>query len=177
MKIKLNCIKKNKGAFTLIEILLVLVIIGLVATALVVNLMPQQEGAERNAADLLVKSVKNSLNTYRLNIGHYPTEDEGGLLALVQKPTFENERLGTKWTGPYVKSGTTFDDPWGNPLVYEPADPEFKQPEDPDYRLYSKGPNGLEGDEDDIGDKEQEEDVDSLEELGEAGGGLTTGNE
>ena len=75
------------------------------------------------------------------------------------------------------KSGTTFEDPWGNSLVYEPADPEFKQPEDPDYRLYSKGPNGLEGDEVDIGDKEQEEEVDSLEELGEAGGGLTTGNE
>ena len=177
MKIKLNSIKKNKGAFTLIEILLVLVIIGLVATALVVNLMPQQAGAERNAAGLMIQDVKNALNTYRLNIGRYPTEDDGGLLSLVQKPTYENERLGAKWTGPYVRSGTTFEDPWGNSLVYEPADPEFKQPEDPDYRLYSKGPNGLEGDEDDIGDKEQEEEVDSLEELGEAGGGLTTGNE
>ncbi|MBO60856.1 MAG: type II secretion system protein GspG, partial [Verrucomicrobiales bacterium] len=82
MKLKFNSRKSRKGAFTLIEILLVLVIIGLVATVLVVNIMPQQAGAERDAAELMVKSVKNSLDTYRLNIGHYPTEEEGGLLAL-----------------------------------------------------------------------------------------------
>ena len=74
MKLKFNSRKSRKGAFTLIEILLVLVIIGLVATALVVNLMPQQAGAERKAAEILIKSIKNSLNTYKLNVGHYPTE-------------------------------------------------------------------------------------------------------
>ena len=71
---------------------------------------------------------------------------------------------------------TTFEDSWGNQLIYEPADPEFKQPEDPDYRLFSMGPNGIRDDEDDIGDKEQQDEVDSLEELGEAGDS-TTGNE
>ena len=90
MKLKFNSRKSRKGAFTLIEILLVLVIIGLVATALVVNLMPQQAGAERKAAEILIKSIKNSLNTYKLNVGNYPTEEEGGLLALLQKPEFEN---------------------------------------------------------------------------------------
>ena len=94
----------------------------------------------------------------------------------VDKPEYENERLGAKWSGPYVKKDTALTDPWGNQLVYEPADPEFKQPEDPDYRLYSMGPNGIGGDEDDIGDKEQEEEVESLEDLGEAGDS-TTGNE
>jgi len=176
MKLKFNSRKARKGAFTLIEILLVLVIIGLVATVLVVNIMPQQAGAERDAAEIMVKSVKNSLDTYRLNIGRYPTEEEGGLLALLKKPEYENEKLGAKWSGPYVKKETTFEDPWGNQLVYEPADPEFKQPEDPDYRLYSLGPNGIQGGDDDIGDKENEEEVESLEELGEAGD-TTTGNE
>lgn len=176
MKINLKSSKSRKGAFTLIEILLVLVIIGLVATAVVVNLIPQQEGAEKNVTNILVNDVRKSLNMYRLNIGHYPTEEEGGLLALLKKPEFENERLGAKWSGPYVDKGTSLTDPWGNQLVYEPADPEFKQPEDPDYRLYSMGPNGIGGDEDDIGDKENEEEVESLEELGEAGD-TTTGNE
>tara|TARA_B000000441_G_C21703665_1_gene327660 strand:- start:24 stop:248 length:225 start_codon:yes stop_codon:yes gene_type:complete len=74
MKLKLNSRKSRKGAFTLIEILLVLVIIGLVATAVVVNLIPQQEGAERNTAKILVDNVRSSLDTYRLNIGRYPTE-------------------------------------------------------------------------------------------------------
>ena len=176
MKLKLNSRKSRKGAFTLIEILLVLVIIGLVATAVVVNLIPQQEGAERNTAKILVDNVRSSLDTYRLNIGRYPTEEDGGLLALLKKPEYENERLGAKWSGPYVKKDTALTAPWGNQLVYEPADPEFKQPEDPDYRLYSMGPNGIGGDEDDIGDKENEEEVESLEELGEAGD-TTTGNE
>ena len=129
MKLKLNSRKSRKGAFTLIEILLVLVIIGLVATAVVVNLIPQQEGAERNTAKILVDNVRSSLDTYRLNIGRYPTEEDGGLLALLKKPEYENERLGAKWSGPYVKKDTALTDPWGNQLVYEPADPEFKQPE------------------------------------------------
>ena len=176
MKLKFNSRKSRKGAFTLIEILLVLVIIGLVATALVVNLMPQQAGAERKAAEILIKSIKNSLNAYKLNVGNYPTEAEGGLLALLQKPEFENESKGARWTGPYVQDGTTFQDSWGNQLVYEPADPEFKQPEDPDYRLYSNGPDGIVGNEDDIGDKETQDEVENLDELGEAGDS-TTGNE
>ena len=80
MKLKLNSRKSRKGAFTLIEILLVLVIIGLVATAVVVNLIPQQEGAERNAAKILVDNVRSSLDNYRLNIGRYPTEEDLSLI-------------------------------------------------------------------------------------------------
>ena len=117
---------------------------------------------------MLINNVKGSLDNYRLNIGHYPTEEEGGLLALVQKPEFENEKLGAKWQGPYVKAGTTFEDAWANALVYEPADPEFMQAGDPPYRLYSKGPDSLEQTDDDIGDKETQEEAESIEELGES---------
>ena len=89
----------RSGAFTLIEILLVLVIIGLLAGSIVAFVIPQQEGAEKKTAQMLVNNVKGSLDNYRLNIGHYPTEEEGGLLALMQKPEFENEKLGGKWQG------------------------------------------------------------------------------
>ena len=167
----------RSGAFTLIEILLVLVIIGLLAGSIVAFVIPQQEGAEKKTAQMLINNVKGSLDNYRLNIGHYPTEEEGGLLALVQRPEFENEKLGAKWQGPYVKAGTTFEDPWVNALVYEPADPEFMQAGDPPYRLYSKGPDGLEQTDDDIGDKETQEEADSLEELGETADPNSTGNE
>ena len=156
------------GAFTLIEILLVLVIIGLLAGSIVAFVIPQQEGAEKKTTQMLINNVKGSLDNYRLNIGHYPTEEEGGLLALVQKPEFENEKLGAKWQGPYVKAGTTFEDAWANALVYEPADPEFMQAGDPPYRLYSKGPDSLEQTDDDIGDKETQEEAESIEELGES---------
>ena len=87
----------HTGGFTLIEILLVIVIILLLAGALVVFVLPQQEGAEKNTTKLLLNQVSSALDTYRLNLGHYPGEQEGGLEALLKKPTFENERLGEKW--------------------------------------------------------------------------------
>ncbi|HJN90330.1 MAG TPA: type II secretion system major pseudopilin GspG [Verrucomicrobiota bacterium] len=177
MKLKPNTRKARLGAFTLIEVLLVIVIILLLAGSIVAFVIPQQEGAEKNTTRMLVNNVKGSLDNYRLNIGHYPTEEEGGLLALVQKPEFENEKLGGKWQGPYVKVGTTFEDAWSNSLVYEPADPEFMQAGDPPYRLYSKGPDGQEQTDDDIGDKEVQEEIDSLEELSETADPLPTGDE
>ena len=71
------------AGFTLIEILLVIVIILLLAGALVVFVLPQQEGAEKNTTRLLLNGVGTALDTYRLNIGHYPSEQEGGLDALL----------------------------------------------------------------------------------------------
>lgn len=146
------------AGFTLIEILLVIVIILMLAGALVVFVLPQQEGAEKNTTRLLLSQVDTALNTYRLNMGRYPTEDEGGLKALMVKPNFENERQGEKWQGPYLKPGTRLEDPWGNELQYEVVDRTLdagagdtsgtgsKLP----YKLYSTGPDGQPDTEDDI---------------------------
>jgi type II secretion system protein G len=98
------------------------VIILLLAGALVVFVLPQQEGAEKNTTKLLLNQVSSALDTYRLNLGHYPSEQEGGLDALLKKPTFENERAGEKWQGPYLKPGTKLDDPWGHSIRYELVD-------------------------------------------------------
>src|SRR5439155_13239829 len=89
----------SRAGFTLIEILLVIVIILLLAGALVVFVLPQQKGAEKNTTKLLLHQIANALDTYRLNVGHYPTEQEGGLDALIKKPTFENEKLTERWQG------------------------------------------------------------------------------
>ena len=140
------------SGFTLIEILLVIVIILLLAGALVVFVLPQQKGAEKNTTKLMLSQIANALDMYRLNIGHYPKEDEGGLDALLKKPTFENERLGEKWQGPYLKPGTKLEDPWANKLVYEPiteATTDEKKGSLP-YKLYSIGPDGQPDTEDDI---------------------------
>jgi general secretion pathway protein G len=100
--------------------------------------------------------VANALDTYRLNIGSYPTEDQGGLDALLQKPTYENEKLGEKWQGPYLKPGTKLEDPWGHKIVYEKvervaddtgaAGSGYKLP----YKLFSVGPDGQPDTEDDV---------------------------
>jgi general secretion pathway protein G len=150
---------RNAG-FTLIEILLVIVIILLLAGALVVFVLPQQEGAEKNTTKLLLSQVSSALDTYRLNLGHYPSEQEGGLDALLKKPTFENERQGEKWQGPYLKPGTRLDDPWGHKVRYETVDRSVEGSQGGlPYKLYSVGPDGQPDTDDDIhvptGDEEK----------------------
>lgn len=143
---------RQRAGFTLIEILLVIVIILLLAGALVVFVLPQQEGAEKNTTRLKLSQVANALDTYRLNLGHYPTEQEGGLDALMKKPQFENERMGEKWQGPYLKPGTLLDDPWGHLLKYELVDraAEGEKKGGLPYKLFSVGPDGQPDTDDDI---------------------------
>jgi general secretion pathway protein G len=139
------------AGFTLIEILLVIVILTMLVGAFVVYLLPQQEGAEKNTTKIMLSQVGNALDTYRLNIGHYPTEQEGGLDALLTKPSFENERLGEKWQGPYLKPGTKLEDPWGNKLHYEVVDRSASDNKSgPPFKLFSIGPDGQPDTDDDI---------------------------
>ena len=82
------------------------------------------------------------------------TEQDGGLNALVTKPTYENQRLGEKWQGPYLKPGTRLEDPWGHPIKYEVVDKataaDDKTKSGPAYKLYSVGPDGQPDTEDDV---------------------------
>ena len=170
---RLNEVVKSKrsAGFTLIEILLVIVIILLLAGALVVFVLPQQQGAEKNTTRLLLSNIGTALDTYRLNVGHYPTEQEGGLDALTRKPQFENEKLGQKWQGPYLKPGTALDDPWGNKLRYELVDvsnaAENEQKGGLPYKLFSVGPDGQ---------PDTDDDIKYLAEAGDAGSGTGSGS-
>jgi general secretion pathway protein G len=141
----------HRAGFTLIEILLVIVIILLLAGALVIFVLPQQEGAEKNTTRLKLEQVSSALDTYRLNLGHYPKEDEGGLDALMTKPSFENEKMGERWRGPYLKPGVNLEDAWGHKIRYEvvertATDNRAALP----YKLSSIGPDGQPDTEDDI---------------------------
>lgn len=145
---------RRAAGFTLIEILLVIVVILMLAGAMVVFVLPQQKGAEKNTTKLMLAQVATALDTYRLNLGHYPNEQEGGLDALTKKPTFENERQGEKWQGPYLKPGTSLDDPWGFKLRYEPVTAGGDNAEAGSsalpYKLFSVGPDGQPDTDDDI---------------------------
>lgn len=142
---------QTPSGFTLIEILLVIVIIMMLAGALVAFVLPQQAGAEKNTTRLLLMQVQASLDTYRMNLGHYPTEDEGGLGALLVKPQFENEQLGERWQGPYLKPGTKLLDAWGHQVAYDLQNLLTDgQTNGVPYRLFSVGPDGQPDTEDDI---------------------------
>lgn len=137
---------RKRSAFTLVEVLLVLVILGLLATVAVVAILPQKEGARLDSCRLKMDSIETALELYNNNIGHYPNDEEGGLTALLTKPNFSDEKLGEKWRGPYVKEELR--DPWSNPFHYEKA--ESSETAGKPYKLWSNGPDGQDGTQDDL---------------------------
>ncbi len=143
--------RSRSRGFSLVEVLLVIVIILMLAGALVVYVLPQQEGAQRNTTRLKMKNIETALNLYKTSVGSYPSEEQGGLNALLARPEYEDARLAERWTGPYLNRGTTLDDSWGNALVYEMVDKTLTDdPTAPDFRLLSVGPDGQPDTEDDV---------------------------
>ncbi len=138
----------RRGGFTLVEVLLVIVILGMLATLAIVNLLPTRESAKIQTTKLLIDQVGSAMERYAIEIGHYPTESEGGLEALLKIPSFENEKLTEKWRGPYLKKEA--EDQWDNPLNYEPVEAGEAEALTVPYKLWSSGPDGQSGTEDDI---------------------------
>jgi len=139
---------KARRGFTLIEILLVLAIIGMLASVAIVALVGTREGAKKDTTKALVQSVANALDFYNMHIGHYPSEEEGGLQALLTKPAFDSEALAEKWRGPYLKQEPV--DSWGNKLNYQLNQAGTTDAAQQPYRLWSNGADGMDGTEDDI---------------------------
>ncbi len=108
--------RQSIKAFTLIELILVITILGLLATMVAVNIMPRSAEAKRNAALVQIGHFKNALQLFRFDNGFYPSTEQG-LEALVEKPAIG--RIPSKWPEQgYLESPTVPRDPWRNPYVY-----------------------------------------------------------
>lgn len=152
----MNESRTRRRGFTLIEILLVVAILAMVAGVLVVALGGTQEKTRVKTTRLLIEtSVPNALDRYNLDMKSYPDEEQGGLDALLNKPTFEEEEKGDDWAGPYLKKEPV--DAWGNELNYE-LNTEGEEGQ-PAYKLWSNGPDGESGTEDDIRNWSEEEGI------------------
>lgn len=127
------------NAFTLIELLLVLVILAVLASVVVPRFTKRSEQARLTAAKADIASIGLSLDAFEVDCGRYPTTPEG-LQALVEQPATVNN-----WQGSYLKNGTP-KDPWGIPYVY--LCPGQHRPDG--YDLSSCGPDGQPGGGDDI---------------------------
>ncbi len=138
---------KTTGAFTLVEVLLVLVILVIIGSIAVTAYGPIQRRAYINAARSQIKAFKTPLNAYQLDIGDYPSTAQG-LQALRYPPADLPDP--TRWNGPYLDSEVPLD-PWGNPYQYEY--PGRYDPSQPD--IWSFGPDGINGTDDDIGSWQQ----------------------
>lgn len=122
--------------FTLLEMIVVLVIIGLIMGLVGPRLFGQADKAKVQTAGTQIKMLGGALQTMRLDISRWPTEQEG-LALLVTAPT--DERTARSWAGPYLDEAVPLD-PWGNPYRFSPA-PSANQP----YTLYSLGADGQPG--------------------------------
>ncbi|MFZ6748832.1 type II secretion system major pseudopilin GspG [Undibacterium sp. Ren11W] len=98
--------------FTLLELLVVIVIIGLLAAYVGPKYFSQLGKSEVTIAKAQIEAFEKSLDTYRLDLGHYPNSEEG-LSVLLTAPAANAE----KWNGPYLKKAVP-PDPWGHPYIY-----------------------------------------------------------
>lgn len=135
---------RRRGGFTLIEVLLVVFIIALLAAFVVPSFLRTQEQTQISLAQSLVQRngpVATAVNLFRLAMGRYPKE----LSELVEKPDDDDE--AAKWGGPYIEDIAQLRDPWGNELQYRYPGTRNED----SYDLWSYGPDGQDGTEDDIG--------------------------
>jgi general secretion pathway protein G len=124
--------ENGQAGFTLIELLVVMVILGLLAALVVPNYVRQGEKARFKAARVQIESLGAALDTFRLDVGRYPTSQEG-LDALRERPSGVD-----RWDGPYLKKEIP-KDPWGNVYIYR--SPGEKEP----YEMFSYGADGVAG--------------------------------
>jgi general secretion pathway protein G len=107
---------KGSDGYTLTEMLVVVGVIALIAAVLVPSLMGQMQRARAKTARMQLDNVASAVETFRADVGHYPTTAEGGLKALLTNgSTIEG------WTGPYLKDAKTLNDPWNREIDYELA--------------------------------------------------------
>ena len=139
---------KARRGFTLIEILLVLAIILMLAGVTIVSIVGTREGARIDTTKAMLTSIETAIETYNMHIGHYPSEEEGNLEALRVKPTYESERVAEMWRGPYLKKEPR--DAWNNTFNYEVNVAGTEEARAQPFRLWSNGPDGTDGTEDDI---------------------------
>ena len=133
---------KRAAGFTLMELLVALVILGMLAGIVGPRIMKYVGGAKSDTAKVQIEDLVNALHMYQLEVGNYPSQ-EAGLLALVEEP-----QGVVGWNGPYLSKPRVPKDPWGRDYQYlSPG----QHGEIDVYSLGKDGQPGGEGEDADIG--------------------------
>src|SRR3954467_9720738 len=106
-------LRRNDAGFTLLELLVVLAILGLLAAIIAPQVIKYLGTSRTQTAKVQINNVVAALELYRLDVGRYPTPQEG-LKGLVAAPQSANG-----WNGPYLKKDSALVDPWGDPYLYK----------------------------------------------------------
>jgi general secretion pathway protein G len=125
--------RRHRNGFTLLELLVVLVILGLLVGIVAPAAIKFLSKAKSDVARIQLQSISTSLDMFHIDIGRYPTDEEN-LQALIRRPAGVE-----RWKGPYLNGNEIPKDPWDRPYVYErPAGGGA-------FRLLSLGADGVEG--------------------------------
>jgi len=130
--------QKGQRGFTLIELMIVIVIIGILATLLIPRIMERPEEARRIKAMADIKTIESALKLYKIDSGTYPTTEQG-IEALIKKP--DTSPVPKKWReGGYLEGNAVPKDPWSNAYYYTSPGTDGR-----DYEIVSYGHDGEPG--------------------------------
>ena len=124
---------RGRSGFTLLELLVVLVVMGLVSAIVAPQVMSLLSGAKSKSAALQIEALTHAISFYQLDTGDIP-QGAPGLEALLKAP-----KEAVRWRGPYVRKRQSLTDPWGRPYQYRV--PGLHGP----YDLFTLGADGKEG--------------------------------
>jgi general secretion pathway protein G len=132
---KIQSAQNKSPGFTLVEIMVVVVIIGILAATIIPQFIGTTQDAKVSAAKAQVAELESAVERFYVQMDRYPTTDEG-LTVLVNAPAGDDAQ---KWRGPYIKQ--LRDDPWGHPYQY--VNPGTHHPSS--YDIWSRGKSGVDG--------------------------------
>ncbi len=128
--------RHGEAGFTLLEILVVVAILGLLITLVAPRVLRLLGGARVSVAGQAIQRLGSVLDIYKLDVGSYPSTDQG-IAALLEKPGGVSN-----WNGPYLQANAVPVDPWSHPYIYR--EPSSRPGHD--YDLCSRGPSDTSGD-------------------------------
>ena len=133
---------QTRQAFTLVEVMIAVAIIGMMAAVVIPNIQKYLAKAKVSSTQTTMAAIKSALLDYQSDMGNFPTKREGGLDALIEKP---NVKGSERWEGPYLEGQDEVPtDAWRNEFEYNTGS-DITQKKFKHYEIISHGANGEEG--------------------------------